>query len=273
VTIPDAPSLDLTNAATVEAWVYPTKALSGWVSAVLKERSGGLSYSLYANSDTNRPSNVINIGSADQTLYAGPALAVNKWTHLAATYDGLSEKLYVNGALVGSRPQTGTINVSSAPLRLGGNSIWGEFFTGYIDEVRVYNRALSQAEIAGDATRAVVNLMLSPSSNRSGALPLMGQAVTGNIYVYYSYISPSASANPVKQVRFWLDDPNPTNPAGAPRIVENVSPYDLGGTMSDGTAGALNTANLSKGVHTVTAQVTLADGTVLPFMTGKFKVQ
>jgi len=39
---------------------------------------------------------------------------------------------------------------STNPLRIGGNSIWGEFFAGLIDEVRVYNRVLTAAEIQAD---------------------------------------------------------------------------------------------------------------------------
>ena len=44
----------------------------------------------------------------------------------------------------------GSILTSSGPLRIGGNSVWGEFFAGAIDEVRVYNRALTQIEIQTD---------------------------------------------------------------------------------------------------------------------------
>jgi hypothetical protein len=40
-------------------------------------------------------------------------------------------------------------------LRIGGNSIWAEWFSGLIDEVRVYNRALSQAEVESDMGTAV----------------------------------------------------------------------------------------------------------------------
>ena len=40
--------------------------------------------------------------------------------------------------------------MSTGALRIGGNSIWGEWFSGQIDEVRVYDRALSAAEVAGD---------------------------------------------------------------------------------------------------------------------------
>jgi len=40
-------------------------------------------------------------------------------------------------------------------LRFGGNSIWGEYFQGLIDEVRIYNRALSQSEIQSDMNTPV----------------------------------------------------------------------------------------------------------------------
>jgi len=45
--------------------------------------------------------------------------------------------------------------VSNGPLRIGGNSVWGECFRGAIDEVRVYNRALSAAEIQTDMTTPI----------------------------------------------------------------------------------------------------------------------
>ncbi len=45
--------------------------------------------------------------------------------------------------------------MSSSPLRLGGNSVWGEFFKGRIDEVRIYNRDLSAAEINADLNTAI----------------------------------------------------------------------------------------------------------------------
>ena len=150
--------------------------------------------------------------------------------------------------------------------------MWGEYFTGYIDEVRIYNRALSQAEIAADSKIAVVGLVVSTSANRSNSVPLSGGSVSGNIYVSYALISPTAAAKPAKQVKFWLDDPKPSNPTGAPRLTETSSPFDFAGTNSDGTARAFSTTGLSKGLHTITAQVTLSDGTVLPFITGTFRI-
>ena len=66
------------------------------------------------------------------------------------TYDGSSMRLYVDGELVTTVAQTGNTAVSTGALRIGGNALWGEYFSGAIDEVRIYNRARSLAEIQAD---------------------------------------------------------------------------------------------------------------------------
>jgi hypothetical protein len=75
------------------------------------------------------------------------ALPLNQWTHLVATYGGGELRLYANGVLVGSQKLTGTIGVSGRQLSLGGNTVWNEWFTGGLDEVRIYNRALNLVEV------------------------------------------------------------------------------------------------------------------------------
>src|SRR5207302_867016 len=62
---------------------------------------------------------------------------------------------YANGVQVASKSQTGTITSSTSALRIGGNSVWGEYFKGLIDEVRVYNTALTVAQVQADMTTAV----------------------------------------------------------------------------------------------------------------------
>lgn len=162
VTVADAASLDLSSAMTLEAWVVPA-ALRGWNTVALKERStGGLAYSLYAHdgaptdpAGTDRPAGYMRIGFIDQPVRGTAALPLNTWTHVAVTYDGALMKLYVNAQLIAGHAQTGSVETSGDPLRIGGNSVWGEFFTGQIDEVRVYSRALSQAEIQTDMATPV----------------------------------------------------------------------------------------------------------------------
>ena len=70
--------------------------------------------------------------------------------HLAATYDRANIRLYVNGVQVASRAQTAPIAVSTGKLYIGGDATFGQNFQGLIDEVRIYNRALSASEIQRD---------------------------------------------------------------------------------------------------------------------------
>ena len=111
-----------------------------------------MAYALYANNGSEHSPPVNSTSAASKARSVSRQLLLNTWTHLAVTYDGASLKLYVNGAQVGSRPQSGSIPVTDGPLTLGGNRVWGEHFAGLIDEVRIYNRALSSAEIAADMT-------------------------------------------------------------------------------------------------------------------------
>jgi len=84
------------------------------------------------------------------TAASGTALPLNIWTHLAFSYDGATLRLYINGVQVGTQALTGPIAASTGSLRIGGNAVWGEYFKGLIDEVRIYNRALSAGEILAD---------------------------------------------------------------------------------------------------------------------------
>ena len=49
----------------------------------------------------------------------------------------------------------GSITASTGALRIGGNTVWGEYFAGLIDEVRIYNRALTAAELTTDMNAPV----------------------------------------------------------------------------------------------------------------------
>jgi hypothetical protein len=149
VTVNDANALDLSSGMTLEAWVYPTATPTAWSTALLKEQSGALIYALYAGSPSNRPGTYL-FTSAEHGLDGPTALPINTWSHLAGTYDGTALRLYVNGTQVASQAVSGSIASSSGALRIGGNSVWGEYFQGRIDEVRIYNRPLSQADIQQD---------------------------------------------------------------------------------------------------------------------------
>ena len=134
MTVGDAASLDLVSGMTVEAWVRPTE-LGGWRSVAVKERAGGIVYSLYA-SEGSRPVGQVWIGG-ERNAPGTSTLPLNAWSHLAVTYDGSGMRLYVNGALLSTTAVAGSMAASTGVLRLGGNGVWSEWFAGLIDEVRV----------------------------------------------------------------------------------------------------------------------------------------
>ena len=157
VTVQPSASLNLTSGMTLEAWVRPTDAQRGWTDIIMKEKPEGLVYYLTANSDDNVPVGGAFIGGVERAIKGKSTLPVNVWSHIATTYDGATQKFYLNGTLIASRAQSGVIQTSTGALRIGGDSIWGEYFKGMIDDVRIYNRALSNSEVQGD--------LLSPVSN------------------------------------------------------------------------------------------------------------
>lgn len=82
------------------------------------------------------------------TLTYGTALNVSQWYNVGATYDGANIKLYLNGILVGTQAKTGAISADASLLTLGKNPIANtKYFKGKIDEVRVFNSALTDSQL------------------------------------------------------------------------------------------------------------------------------
>jgi hypothetical protein len=148
VTVPDSPSLRLTSGMTLEAWVFPTTVNSAWRDVIYK---GSDNYYLEAtSSNSGRPAGGGIFGGDYGEAYGTSNLAANTWTHLAATYDGTTLRLFVNGTQVSSSARSGSLATSNGPLSLGGDPLYGQYFSGRIDNVRIYNRALTPAQIQTD---------------------------------------------------------------------------------------------------------------------------
>jgi PKD repeat protein len=157
VTVADANSLDLSNGMTLEAWVFPMNSPAGWRTILAKEQNDELIYALYASSKgNNQPLTEVFVNGTPRNLTGGTRLPGNTWTHLAATFNGSVQRLYVNGTQVASRNQSGSMAPSSGAVRIGGNSVFGEYFKGIIDEVRIYNRVLTQGQIQVDMNTTIL---------------------------------------------------------------------------------------------------------------------
>ena len=155
VRVADSASLDLTTAMTLSAWIEPTASQSGWRTILQHETDA---YFLNASNSNGPllPSGGGNFGGTTQFLSGTTANPVNAWTYVTTTYDGATVRLYINGTQVASRAATGAIQTTNSPLWIGGNSPYGEYFQGLIDEARVYNRALTQAEVQSDMNTSIV---------------------------------------------------------------------------------------------------------------------
>jgi YD repeat-containing protein len=160
VTVADNTLLDPTN-LTLEAWVRPDSSLSfGQVRTIFaKTNSNGndFSYSLdYRRSGFTTNQLVFSVTTSSNTDYT-VTQTLNSGTkyHIAATYNGSTMRIYVNGVQVGSgQSKTGNLRNSAQPLRIG--AFWSQdYWDGAIDEAAVYSTALSAAQIQSHYTNGI----------------------------------------------------------------------------------------------------------------------
>ena len=140
-------SLDLTNSMTISAWVNPQDITAPYHHIVSKGESGStvaMQYILIVMGD--KPRFLISNGSSSNSVQ-GPAVSVGSWYHIVGALTSTQLKLWVNGVAI--TPVSRTINPASNGKKVivGTNGAGGETFGGIIDDVRIYNRALSDAEV------------------------------------------------------------------------------------------------------------------------------
>lgn len=160
-------ALRMSGAFTLEAWVLPmgesvTRAADQDLPILSKEGeyqlalSGGeLASSIAFSADGAAP-------DWNSWFYSEAFPSAYTWTHIAVTYDnavvaGTEVRSYVNGELVRSESAPDTLGDTQADynqLRIGGREFWPDTFEGHLDEVRIWSRVLSQAEIRAGLNRA-----------------------------------------------------------------------------------------------------------------------
>jgi hypothetical protein len=176
VSIPASPSLDdFTNQMTVTAWVFPHVAPQGFLVVASRQVSTILhpdQFYLGFGPDGGQMHYKWHLGTNngylfDESIYWGTPDS-NRWIHMAGTYDGSRMRLYVDGVEIGSKPLAGLIQVNTClnwepdgggpcvtdnAVTIGAEEngaqpqVVDNELDGRIDEVRIYNRALSAAEI------------------------------------------------------------------------------------------------------------------------------
>jgi hypothetical protein len=154
---------NITNKLTVTAWAYAYTAPDAYNTLVSRQRENNGhpdQFFLGFGLKNNDPANVTYKWHLSTTvgIYGGDCYqnkpVVEEWVHMAGTYDGAKLRLYVNGKKICESTLTGNIPVDldTNPITIGLEENGAaknkdEEFDGKIDEVRIYNRALSDAEI------------------------------------------------------------------------------------------------------------------------------
>ena len=157
VLAPDSASLDLGATGTIEAWVK-IASLNRWHGVIAKGSANANqvhNYALEVN-NANRFQCIWGNGGAQASLVSTLTLVANQFYHVACVWTGTSFQLYVNGAVNTSTPQSFPPAANTAPLSIGqfgGNT---DRLNGVVDEVRVYNRALSGTEIQADMNAPIL---------------------------------------------------------------------------------------------------------------------
>lgn len=140
VSIPDDTAIAFSGDVSISVWFYLDN-VSGFKSIVGKRDSGGTNYVFYVNNNA--------LASYDGTSVltdSGTTLSTGQWYHGVLVIDsGTSTKFYVNNSL-SSTLGSSTITSDDAPLLIGNDGV-GSYFDGYIDDVAIYNRILSDSEV------------------------------------------------------------------------------------------------------------------------------
>ncbi|MBC7982176.1 peptidoglycan-binding protein [Candidatus Parcubacteria bacterium] len=155
VTVEHSSSLNISGNITIAAWIKPEsngsyqviagKPVNGsfhidpYYSYALQGRDLGAGF---------QPGFHISTGGVYQQAWSSESVTYGTWVYVVGVYNGSNIKIYVNGVERGSTNKTGTIDTQSTQFRISASGNYTEKFKGTIDELRVYNRAVSTGDIS-----------------------------------------------------------------------------------------------------------------------------
>jgi uncharacterized Zn-binding protein involved in type VI secretion len=150
IRIKDNSSLDLTNAITLSAWIYPTSWPSTYPRIVSKEVTNTAApYALELDNSGKRALLCLFIGTSESCVDSGVnSISLKQWYYVVGTWDGTSSKIYINGVLKNSAALTGTMSATANNITIGSNPSNNRQFAGIIDGVKIYNYALTGSDIS-----------------------------------------------------------------------------------------------------------------------------
>ena len=156
VTIASKPALSPASTVSVEAWIKPTSLPTAGSFASIATKTE--SYSLQFNGP--KMEFTIMQGGVRKRMQAPTGAIVAGGTyHVVGTYDGTTQRLYINGAQAASGALTGGITVNTTSVYIGSWNGSSEFFKGTIDEVAVYPTVLSAGQVSTHYNTGITSLV------------------------------------------------------------------------------------------------------------------
>lgn len=158
VEVPDAKILQLTEQASIAVWIKVKASQEGWGRIVDKSVWPDTGYDLALNADTKVIQWEAFVNGKTYSATGKIKLNDDKWHHVVVTFDNTKKELkgYVDGVIDTTGPLAGQLagdgtpfNPNTAPLHLGLYSGGDHHFIGTMDEVAIFNRAISESEIEG----------------------------------------------------------------------------------------------------------------------------
>jgi hypothetical protein len=148
--IADESAFDCTGGVTVAAWIKVNAFDKPWQAIITK---GDNTYRIQRNNEASTlefACTGLHIPNGNQygSLFGNKAITSGEWHHVAGVYDGKKMGLYVDGALDASQDASGSINTNDALVQIGANTqMQDRFWNGLIDEVRLCNFGLTEAQV------------------------------------------------------------------------------------------------------------------------------
>ena len=153
IKIEDSPSLDITNEITLMGWFYPRAFTREWNRMIVKTQANDIDpwmmYGLHQIAGTNGEiAFSLSINNKAIWMRSEVLQKSHRWTHIACTYNGKYMKIFFDGEQVNRKAQTGKIDTNDVAVAIGRNNIGNrEQFIGKIDEIAIWNIALTDIEI------------------------------------------------------------------------------------------------------------------------------
>jgi Concanavalin A-like lectin/glucanases superfamily/IPT/TIG domain len=145
VLVANPASLVPPTGVTMEAWVYPLGASPpGSTRCIVRRDDGNATYSLYFYLSAANPAFHFRTSVGIQGVLSTSTVPIGEWTHLAATYDNATARIYMNGVELASEPASGPmVDVGGPYFEIGTPGLWN----GQLDAVRIWSRARTADQI------------------------------------------------------------------------------------------------------------------------------